>query len=138
MKENMGNALKLYEPVEFISEFLLPYLDVTPLQETITVFAVCSMKKMGLENKLVQLAEKCVAKVIVPDTNCCGFAGDRGFSFPELNHHGLKDLNSQIPAGVTKGYSNSRTCEIGLSLHSGISHQSIVYLVDQVSKPKVQ
>ena len=136
MKENMGNALKLYEPVEFISEFLLPHLDIAPLQETVTVFAVCSMKKMGLESKLVQLAEKCAEKVIVPETNCCGFAGDRGFSFPELNQHGLKDLKSQIPAVVTKGYSNSRTCEIGLSLHSGISHQSIVYLVDQVSKPK--
>ena len=136
MKENMGNALKLYEPVEFISEFLLPHLEITPLQETVTVFAVCSMKKMGLENQLVRLAEKCAAKVIIPETNCCGFAGDRGFSFPELNQHGLKDLKSQIPAGVTKGYSNSRTCEIGLSLHSGISHQSIVYLVNQVSKPK--
>jgi D-lactate dehydrogenase len=137
MKENVGATLKLYEPVEFISEFLLPHLEITPIQETITVFVVCSMKKMGLENKLVQLAEKCAAKVIVPETNCCGFAGDRGFSFPELNNHGLKDLKSQIPVGVTKGYSNSRTCEIGLSQHSGISHQSIVYLVDQVSKSKI-
>jgi D-lactate dehydrogenase len=137
MKDNMEPTLKLYEPVEFITEHLLPYLEITPLQETITVFAVCSMKKMGLEDKLVQLAEKCVTKVIVPETNCCGFAGDRGFSFPELNEHGLRSLKSQIPEGVSRGFSNSRTCEIGLSLHSGVSHQSIVYLVDQVSKAKV-
>ena len=137
MKDNMEQSLKLYEPVEFITEHLLPYLEITPLQETVTVFAVCSMKKMGLESKLVDLAEKCAAKVIIPETNCCGFAGDRGFSFPELNQHGLRSLKSQIPAGVARGFSNSRTCEIGLSLHSGISHQSIVYLVDQVSKPKM-
>ena len=137
MKDNMEPTLKLYEPVEFITEHLLPYLEITPLQETITVFAVCSMKKMGLEDKLVQLAEKCATKVIVPETNCCGFAGDRGFSFPELNEHGLRSLKSQIPEGVSRGFSNSRTCEIGLSLHSGVSHQSIVYLVDQVSKAKV-
>lgn len=137
MKDNMEHSLKLYEPVEFIAEHLLPYLEITPLQETVSVFAVCSMKKMGLEDQLVQLAQKCAAKVIVPETNCCGFAGDRGFSFPELNQHGLRSLKSQIPEGVAHGFSNSRTCEIGLSLHSGISHQSIVYLVDQVSKPKM-
>jgi len=136
MKENMGSTMKLYEPVEFILEYLLPNLEITPLQEAITVFPVCSMKKMGLEDKFVELAEKCAIKVIVPETNCCGFAGDRGFSFPELNKHGLRDLKTQLPEGIRYGYSTSRTCEIGLSLHSGISHQSIVYLVDEVSKAK--
>ncbi len=136
MKENINSGLKLYEPVEFILDYLLPYLEITPKNEAITVFAVCSMKKMGLEGKLVELAQKCANQVIVPQTNCCGFAGDRGFSFPELNQHGLRNLKAQLPSSVTKGYSTSRTCEIGLSLHSGISHQSIVYLVDEVSKPK--
>jgi len=136
MKENMEPTLKLYEPVEFILEYLLPYLDITPFNETITVFPVCSTKKMGLEGKLVELAEKCATKVVFPETNCCGFAGDRGFSFPELNEHGLRNLKSQLPDEIKNGYSTSRTCEIGLSLHSGISHQSIVYLVDRVSRAK--
>ncbi len=137
MKENMKSSLKLYETVEFILEYLLPNLEIYPVPETIAVFPVCSMKKMGLEDKLVELAQKCAAKVIVADTNCCGFAGDRGFSFPELNKHGLRDMKNQIPKDVKQGYSTSRTCEIGLSLHSGVSHQSIVYLVDRVSKSKV-
>ena len=93
-------------------------------------------EKNGAGRKLIELAQKCAAKVIVPQTNCCGFAGDRGFSFPELNSHGLGNLNQQLPGDVKNGYSTSRTCEIGLSLHSGISHQSIVYLVDEVSKKK--
>ncbi len=134
MKENMAPTLNLYEPVEFILDHLLPHLEITPINETITVFPVCSMKKMGLELKLVELAEKCAAKVVVPETNCCGFAGDRGFSFPELNQHGLRELRNQLPGDIKHGYSTSRTCEIGLSLHSGISHESIVYLVDQVSR----
>ena len=136
MKEHMGERLKLYEPVEFILEYLLPELEITPLQEAITVFPVCSMKKMGLEVKLKELAEICAVKVIIPEANCCGFAGDRGFTFPELNEHGLRDLKNQLPEGIRYGYSTSRTCEIGLSLHSGISYQSIVYLVDRVSKKK--
>lgn len=133
MKENMKSDIKLYEPVEFILEHLLPHLDIKPVDETITVFPVCSMKKMGIDNRLAELARLCAKEVIVADTNCCGFAGDRGFTYPELNKHGLANLNNQLPETVKHGYSTSRTCEIGLSLHTGISHKSIVYLVDQVS-----
>ncbi len=135
MKENFTSGLKLYEPVQFITEYLLPWLKITPVNETVTVFPVCSMKKMGLTEMLVALAKKCAGEVIVPDTNCCGFAGDRGFTYPELNRHGLRNLKAQIPPEVKHGYSTSRTCEIGLSLHSGISHKSVVYLVNKVSSP---
>jgi D-lactate dehydrogenase len=136
MKENMEPRIKLYEPVGFILEYLIQNLEITPVDETISVFPVCSMKKMGLEEQLVQLAEICAAKVVVPETNCCGFAGDRGFSYPELNAHGLLDLKDQLPDSVKNGYSTSRTCEIGMTENSGISHQSIVYLVDKVSQAK--
>jgi D-lactate dehydrogenase len=136
MKENFKTGIRLYEPVEFITDFLLPRLDIKPIKETIAVFPVCSMKKMGLEQKFVELAKKCARQVVVADTNCCGFAGDRGFSYPELNDHGLQDLKNQIADEINLGYSTSRTCEIGLSNHSGISFQSIIYLVDKVSQPK--
>lgn len=33
-------------------------------------------------------------------------------------------------AGVPVGYTNSRTCEIGLETHSGIPYMSIIYLVN--------
>jgi D-lactate dehydrogenase len=136
MKENMKSNLKLYEPVEFIIDCLLPYLTITPVDEVITVFPVCSMKKMELDGKLATLAKICAKEVIISDTNCCGFAGDRGFTFPELNKHGLTNLKNQLPETVKNGYSTSRTCEIGLSLHTGVSYKSIVYLVDRVSSTK--
>jgi D-lactate dehydrogenase len=136
MRENFGEKMKLYEPVEFILDHLLPELTIHPVDETIAVFPVCSLKKMGLEQKLTELAKLCAKEVIVAETNCCGFAGDRGFSFPELNRHGSRSLKEQLPVSVLRGFSNSRTCEIGLSLHSGIPFQSIVYLVDQVSQSK--
>ena len=34
------------------------------------------------------------------------------------------------------GYSNSRTCEIGLTTNSGIPYESIVYLVDKCTTAK--
>ena len=136
MKENMKSDLKLYEPVEFITTYLLPHLTIIPIDEVITVFPVCSNKKMGLEKQLTDLAMICSRQVIVAETNCCGFAGDRGFTYPELNKHGLRNLRMQLPNEVKHGYSTSRTCEIGLSFHTGISYKSIVYLVDQVSSLK--
>jgi D-lactate dehydrogenase len=62
--------------------------------------------------------------------SCCGFAGDRGFTHPELNAHALRHLKAALPAGCGVGYSSSRTCEIGLSQHAGVPYRSIIALVD--------
>ncbi|NOX64905.1 MAG: 4Fe-4S dicluster domain-containing protein [Chlorobi bacterium] len=129
------NSLKLYEPVEFISDYLLDELNITKQDKTITVHVTCSSTKMGLTNKFIKVAEACATNVIIPENvNCCGFAGDRGFTFPELNESALKDLKPQLTESCHEGYSNSKTCEIGLSYHSGIEYRSIIYLVDECSK----
>jgi D-lactate dehydrogenase len=67
---------------------------------------------------------------------CCGFAGDRGFSHPELNAAALAPLAAALPAGCREGFSASRTCEIGLSLHSGIPYRSLAVLVDRCASPR--
>ena len=80
----------------------------------------------------------CSTDVVVPDQiTCCGFAGDKGFTTPELNESALSTLADQVK-DCGQGYSTSRTCEIGLSHHSGIDYQSIVYLVDQCTEAKAQ
>ena len=93
------------------------------------------MRKMGLADTIIALARLCSTKVIVPEeVGCCGFAGDRGFTYPELNTYALRKLRPQIEAAGI-GYSNSRTCEIGLTTNSGIPYVSIAYLVDQCTQP---
>ena len=128
MKANFGDALPLYEPAEFIERFVLDALPVKPLDEKVAVFAVCSAKKMGVDPCLKRVAERCAREVVVVDSNCDGFAGDRGFLFPELNEHGLRDLKRQVD-GCDEGFAVSRTCEVGLSRNSGLVFKSIVYLV---------
>jgi D-lactate dehydrogenase len=50
----------------------------------------------------------------------------------------LRKLRPQIEAKeIKRGYSNSRTCEIGLTTNSGIPYLSIVYLVDKCTTPKL-
>jgi len=136
MRETMDRRLRLYEPVEFVHDFLLPRLKISKVDETITIHTTCSSEKLGLASKFRAVAEACASRVVVPEkVGCCGFAGDRGFTFPELNAAALADLRPAVEAcGCTSGYSNSRTCEIGLSLHSGISYSSILALVDRCSK----
>ncbi len=130
-----NNSLKLYEPVEFISDYLLDDLNITKQEKTITVHVTCSSTKMGLTDKFIKVAKACATDVIIPENvTCCGFAGDRGFTFPELNESALKDLKPQLTESCHEGYSNSKTCEIGLSYHSGIEYRSIIYLVDECSK----
>lgn len=126
--------LKIYDPIEFMLDFVMPKLEIKHPCNIVTVFPVCSVKKIGMEQKLLQLAKLCAKEVAFVDTNCCGFAGDRGFTYPELNAHGQRHLNEQIPAGCKDGYSTSRTCEIGMSEYSDINFKSIFYLIDEVTK----
>jgi D-lactate dehydrogenase len=127
--------LKIYDPVEFMLKFIMSRLPVRRQVEKAVIFPVCSVKKTGMEKKLLELAKLCAKEVTCIETNCCGFAGDRGFTFPELNAHGQRHLKEQIPCDCKEGYSTSRTCEIGMSEHSGgISFKSIFYLIDEVTR----
>ena len=132
MKSNFSDELPLYEPAEFIEKFVLDHLTLTPVDEKVALFAVCSAKKMGVDPCLKRVAERCAREVVVVDSNCDGFAGDRGFFFPELNEHGLRDLKRQVE-GCDEGFAVSRTCEIGLSRNSGLVFKSIVYLVAEAA-----
>jgi D-lactate dehydrogenase len=136
MKETLDRRLRLYEPVEFILKFLAPGLEFHRRDETVAVHATCSATKMGLAPSLQELAGLCAANVVVPDgVGCCGWAGDRGFTVPELTASALALLPEGLPPGCSEGFSTSRTCEIGLSLHGGIRYSSIVYLVDRCTTP---
>jgi D-lactate dehydrogenase len=127
--------LQLFEPAEFILKFLVPRLRLRKSPKTVAVHAPCSSVKLGLDAQLRAVAELCAERVIVPEAiGCCGFAGDRGFSYPELTASALGSLRASLPKGCDAGYSTSKTCEIGLSLHSGIPYQSIAYLVDDCSE----
>ena len=117
--------------------FLRDKLEFTPTDRPIAIHITCSMRKMGLANILISLAKLCSTQVFIPEeVGCCGFAGDKGFTQPELNTYALRKLRPQLTkAGIGIGYSNSRTCEIGLATNTGIPYVSIAYLVDQCTRP---
>jgi Fe-S oxidoreductase len=133
-KVEFSKTLKIVDPIEFMLDYVMPHLKVKNKKDTVAVFPVCSVKKIGKMEQLLALAQLCANEVTMIDSNCCGFAGDRGFLVPELNDHGLRDLKAQIPANCTEGYSTSRTCEIGFEKMSGIDFKSIFYLIEEVTR----
>ena len=137
MRQVLDPRLRLYEPVEFIHDFLLERLDFRRVPETVALHVTCSSTKMQLTEKFRAVAAACAERVVIPDkVTCCGFAGNKGFDLPELTASALTELKPALPEECRSGYSNSRPCEIGLSQHSGISYQSIVYLVDRCTERK--
>ena len=136
MITNFGSRLKVYEPIEFALEHLTPCLEFTKIEEPITIHTTCSSRKMGLHKEFIELANMCSTKVIVPENvKCCGFAGDRGFTYPELNSSALRFLKEETKE-AKYAFSTSKTCEIGLSEHSNLDYNSIFYLIDKVTKRK--
>ena len=130
--------MKLYEPAEFIDKFVMSEVEITPLDTCVAVHVTCSTRQMGVADAIIRVAKACAKNVLVPEEiGCCAFAGDKGFTEPELNEWALRKLKPQVEkAGATMGVSNSRTCEIGLSTHSGIDYCSIAHLVNITSKRK--
>ena len=129
MKRVLSGKLSLYEPVEFIHDHLLHRLKLHPSQQQIAFHVTCSSRKMGLDEKFQRVARACTGHPLFPEeVGCCGFAGDKGFSDPALNRWALRNLRPVLN-GTGEGYSNSRTCEIGLSRNSGIDYRSVMYLV---------
>lgn len=138
LMENLKDTrLDLYDPVRFIRTHLLDKLTFTPQQEPIAVHVTCSTQHLGESQALIELARLCSMNVVIPEgIHCCGFAGDKGFTTPELNAHSLRTLKDAVQH-CNEGISTSRTCEIGLSQHGGIDYHGLVYLVDRVTQPKI-
>lgn len=128
--------LDMYDPVRFIRTHLLDKLDFVPQDKPIAVHVTCSTQHLGEAQALIDIARRCANEVVIPEgIHCCGFAGDKGFTTPELNEHALRSLKNAVQI-CEEGISTSRTCEIGLSRNGEIDYHGLVYLVDRVTRRK--
>jgi len=131
------DEVNTFDVIEYVARYLLPKLTIKQTTDSYMLHNTCSSQKMATSEHLIALSQACTSNLVIPDNiYCCGFAGDKGLYYPELNDHALRDLKSQVPASCKGGLSNSRTCEIGLSKNSGIPYQSVLYLLDEVSVAK--
>eukprot|EP00217_Crustomastix_stigmatica_P007397 CAMPEP_0183793250 /NCGR_PEP_ID=MMETSP0803_2-20130417/3086_1 /TAXON_ID=195967 /ORGANISM="Crustomastix stigmata, Strain CCMP3273" /LENGTH=1128 /DNA_ID=CAMNT_0026037623 /DNA_START=16 /DNA_END=3400 /DNA_ORIENTATION=- len=133
--QNPELTFALYDPVDFVSNFLLDKLEFEQKKESVAVHVPCSSKKMGTEATFMRIASKCAKEVTGTGIPCCGMAGDRGMRYPELTASSLQHL-PDLKNTCSDGYSNSRTCESSLSNHSGVHFRGLIHLVDECTTPK--
>jgi D-lactate dehydrogenase len=137
VQDGLDSRLQLFDPVRFIRNYLLERLDFTPQDKPVAIHVTCSTQHLGEAQGLIDIVKRCTREVVIPEgIHCCGFAGDKGFTTPELNAHSLRSLKDAVQI-CDEGISTSRTCEIGLSQHGGIDYHGLVYLVDRVTRPRV-
>jgi D-lactate dehydrogenase len=91
---------------------------------------------MGLAPRLRALAGALADDVFVaPSATCCGFAGDRGISHPELTAAATAPQAAELAGRSFDAHlSSNRTCEIGLSRATGERYESFVFLLEELTR----
>jgi len=137
-KENQErfDRMRFLDSIEFVHDELLPKLAVRTKSHSVALHPVCSVTKMGVGAKLERIARACSAEVTVPvEAGCCGFAGDRGFLFPELTRSATMHQAAEVKAKQPdECYSSSRTCEIGMTRATGKIYRSYMYLLEKATR----
>jgi D-lactate dehydrogenase len=133
--ERLGK-LEILDSVAWAHDRLLPWLDVAEKVPSATVHPTCATRHMGLAPRLGSLALALAEEVYVaPSATCCGFAGDRGISHPELTAAATAPQVEELAGREFDAHlSSNRTCEIGLSRATGEPYVSFVFLLERLTR----
>ncbi|HEY5816440.1 MAG TPA: FAD-binding and (Fe-S)-binding domain-containing protein [Solirubrobacterales bacterium] len=130
-------AMTVLDSVAWAHDHLLPQLEIAHRVGSATVHPTCATRQMGLAPRLRSLANALADDVYVaPSATCCGFAGDRGLSRPELTAAATAPQASELAGrSFDARLSSNRTCEIGLTRATGEPYESFVFLLEELSRP---
>ncbi len=137
-EENAERLVKLeiLDSVAWAHDRLLPKLEIGSKVGSATVHPTCATRHMGLAPRLRAVATALADDVYVaPSSTCCGFAGDRGISHPELTAAATRPQAEELAGRHFDAHlSSNRTCEIGLSRATGEPYESVVCLLERLSR----
>jgi D-lactate dehydrogenase len=137
-EENAGrlDQLQILDSVAWAHDRLLPNLEIGAKVASATVHPTCATRRLGLSHRLERLANALADDVQVPPTaTCCGFAGDRGITNPELTAAATAPEASEVtPHHFDAHLASNRTCEIGLERATGAPYESFLFLLERLSR----
>ncbi|HEY5052781.1 MAG TPA: FAD-binding and (Fe-S)-binding domain-containing protein [Solirubrobacterales bacterium] len=130
------DRLEILDSVAWAHDRLLPWLEVGETVGSATVHPTCATRQMGLTPRLEALAATVADEVYVaPSSTCCGFAGDRGISHPELTESATRDQAAELEGRDFDAHlSSNRTCEIGMERATGEPYESVVILLERLTR----
>jgi D-lactate dehydrogenase len=128
--------LEILDSVAWAHDRLLPWLEVSEKVGTATVHPTCASRHLGLGQRLRALAGALADDVsVAPSATCCGFAGDRGVSHPELTASATRPQAEELAGRRFDAHlSNNRTCEIGLERATGEPYESAILLLERLTR----
>ena len=89
----------------------------------------CASQKLANNAKIMHILSYCATKVItLNEIVCCGFAGTKGYTVPELNAAMLSGLSAHV-AECDCGVTLNANCAIGLTHHSQIPYYTLSQLL---------
>ncbi|MET3927346.1 FAD-binding and (Fe-S)-binding domain-containing protein [Devosia sp. 2618] len=135
LREFPGDAPVL-DSAQFLISHVLPKLAITRKLPVVAVHHNCSAQRLSEQPMTEAIASACAEKIaVLSSVTCCGYAGDKGLFFPELNAHATRFAKQDIPAGCTLGVSTVSTCASGLSEHAGVPFVGLASLLEWASRP---
>jgi D-lactate dehydrogenase len=135
LREFPGDAPVL-DSSQFLLSQVLPRLTITRKLPVVAVHHNCSAQRLAEQPMTEAIARACADEVaVLSSVTCCGYAGDKGLFFPELNAHATRFVKADIPTGCTLGVSTVSTCASGLSEHAGVPFVGLASLLEWASRP---
>ncbi|HEX2097404.1 MAG TPA: FAD-binding and (Fe-S)-binding domain-containing protein [Solirubrobacterales bacterium] len=131
-------GIQVLDSVAWAHDRLLPHLEVNRKVGAAALHPTCATRHMGLAPRLRSLAAKLADDVYVPPSaTCCGFAGDKGITHPELTAAATRPQAEELARHrFDARLSSNRTCEIGLSRATGERYESFVFLLEELTRPR--
>ena len=116
---------------------LLPDLELSGKVPSATVHPTCATRRLALAHPLRTLAAALADEVYVaPSATCCAFAGDRGITHPELTASATRPQAEELADRHFDAHlSSNRTCEIAMERATGAPYESVVCLLERLSRP---
>lgn len=134
LKEFPGDAPVL-DSAQFLMSQVLPKLTINRKLPVVAVHHNCSAQRLAEQPMTEAIAGACAERVaVLSSVTCCGYAGDKGLFFPELNAHATRFAKKDIPADCTLGVSTVSTCASGLSEHAGVPFVGLASLLEWASR----
>jgi D-lactate dehydrogenase len=135
--ELMGvDGLRVLDSVSFARREILPRLTIRRRLPDAALHITCGARHLAIEDDLRALAAAVAERVTVPLSNgCCGFAGDRGFTHPELTASATAPMAAELlAAGHTVGLTSNLPCGIGMTRACGLEFRSILAVLEELSR----
>ena len=138
------DGLEVLDSIAWVHDRLLPNLQIDRKLDSVAVHPTCSARHLGLTRQLEAMAAAIAGEVTTPaEATCCGFAGDRGFLFPELTASATApeaaELATAATAKGTRGHaahiSSNRTCELALERATGAPYTSFIHPLEELTRP---